>query len=69
MIDRLAEDKANARRLAPILETLGFRLVFDKVSTNMVFVDILAGDAGPALREGVILQSISRTKAALRDSS
>lgn len=40
MIERLAEDHANARRLAEILQECGFRLTFDAVATNMVFVEI-----------------------------
>ena len=38
MIDRLAEDHANARRLAERLEESGFRLAFE-VMTNMVFAE------------------------------
>jgi threonine aldolase len=39
MIDRLAEDHANARRLAQILRGLGLTLTHDTVATNMVFVE------------------------------
>ena len=39
MVDRLAEDHANARKLAGILRECGFGIAFE-VTTNMVFVDI-----------------------------
>jgi hypothetical protein len=56
MIDRLAEDHANARRLGAILEALGFHLVFDKVSTNMGLRGHprtrIARDAGPSTPGG-----------------
>jgi len=41
-IDRLAEDHANARRLADGIRDLpGIRLVYDRPETNMVYFDVL----------------------------
>jgi threonine aldolase len=47
MIDRLADDHANARRLATILSDLGLPINPDDVETNMVFVEIPAHCGGP----------------------
>jgi threonine aldolase len=48
MVDRLAEDHANARRLATILADLGLPLDPADVETNMVFVEIPTTLGGPA---------------------
>ena len=47
MTARLAEDHANAQRLAALLQDFGFRLVFQEVPTNMVFVEIPQKIASP----------------------
>lgn len=50
MIDRLAEDHANARRLADgLLEIPGLAIDRDRVETNMVYVDF--GEAGLSAAE------------------
>ncbi len=49
MVDRLAEDHANARRLAANLASLpGFRINPQTIETNIVYVELENGD-GPAL--------------------
>jgi len=48
MVDRLAEDHANARRLATILADLGLPIDPADVETNMVFVEIPGTLGGPA---------------------
>ena len=41
MIDRLAEDHANARRLAEgLADTPGFEIDLDRVQTNLVYFDL-----------------------------
>ena len=64
MIDRLAEDHANARRLAQILHDLGLLLTHETVATNMVFVEASRATAvGDALvaalhKAGVIVNPV-----------
>jgi threonine aldolase len=48
MINRLADDHANARRLATILAELGLPIDPVDVETNMVFVEVPAGLGGAA---------------------
>jgi threonine aldolase len=63
MVDRLAEDHANARRLAALLQEAGLKLDQppDEVETNIVFAEIPAGlmDADEFVRrwfaEGVLV--------------
>jgi threonine aldolase len=47
MIERLAEDHANARRLAALLRGCGLPPVGKDTPTNMVFVDVPAGPIAP----------------------
>jgi threonine aldolase len=49
MVDRLAEDHANARRLAEGLVRLGcFRVALDTVQTNIVMADLPSAEAAAA---------------------
>ena len=63
MVDRLAEDHANAARLAELVEGLpGLQVAMKPVETNMVFVDLpegqIASDAAEALRrQGLLVSS------------
>jgi threonine aldolase len=60
MVDRLAEDHANARRLADILVECGFLLDVNEIETNIVFAQPLDSAVDPfalhaALREEGVL--------------
>jgi threonine aldolase len=63
MIDRLAEDHANARRLAEgLAEIPGLSIDLERVQTNIVYLDLLDGGLGPdqflaRLREGGVKMS------------
>ena len=63
MIDRLAEDHANARRLAEgLAEIPGLSIDLERVQTNIVYLDLLDDDLGPdqflaRLREGGVKMS------------
>ena len=48
MIDRLAEDHANAQRLATLIADAGLSIDPKNVETNMVFVDFAEGQIDPA---------------------
>jgi len=69
MVDRLAEDHANARRLArAIAQTPGLTLDADAVQTNIIYFDVdpaamSAADFGGALRErGILMGAFSATR-------
>jgi threonine aldolase len=48
MIDRLAKDHANARRLAEgLAEIVGLSIDLERVQTNIVYFDLLDGGLGP----------------------
>lgn len=56
-VERLADDHANAQRLAEGLERLGYRI--EPVQTNMVYVDI--GEGANALRDFAAAQGVRLT--------
>jgi threonine aldolase len=47
MVDRLAEDHANARRLAELVRDCGLPLTHEEVATNMVFIEVSKAGIDP----------------------
>ena len=74
MVDRLADDHVNARRLAEGLASLpGLRVDLESVQTNMVYADTGPGDA-PAVvamlaAGGVLINAVGPRPGAVRDPS
>ena len=67
MVDRLAEDHANARRLAEGLARLdGFQVALDTVQTNIVMADLPSAEAAAACTAGLAERGVLALKLGVR---